>query len=68
VSHDPRAVLAAFGAELPYPDIAVVAAFPLRVLDVGWCVVGLLRDANDPRRVHTWAARLTREDLQALKR
>jgi hypothetical protein len=67
LSRSPSSVLGAFGASLPFPDIALVAAFPMAAVQADWWVVASRQDPTDRQLTHTWVARFTADDVAALR-
>jgi hypothetical protein len=65
LSHDPRSVLRAFGVEVPYSNVAIVAAFPLSVLRPNYVVVAY-RSYPAENFTAFWSGRMFADDVEAL--
>jgi hypothetical protein len=65
LSFDPKGVLATFGADLPDPDVAAVAAFPISVFQADLIVLAY-RTVEGWTAV--WASTMFAEDVAALSK
>jgi hypothetical protein len=63
LSHAPKAILGAFGADLPYDNVAAVAAFPLSVLRADLLVVAYRQFGGDTA---LWVSTMFADDVAAL--